>query len=54
LRDALDVTLLDHGILLMLRNSPDGLTIGNLAGPFGTEVRLFTYRVQRLEEKGLA
>ena len=53
LRDAFDVTLLDHGILLMLRNSPDGLTMGHLAGQFGTEASVITYRVQRLEKKGL-
>jgi len=54
LRDAFDVTLLDHGILLMLRNSPEGLTMGHLAGQFGTEASVITYRVQRLEKKGLA
>ncbi|MEI6361847.1 MAG: MarR family transcriptional regulator [Actinomycetes bacterium] len=54
LRDAFDVTLLDHGILLMLRNSPDGLTMGHLAGQFGTEASVITYRVKRLEKKGLA
>ena len=54
LRDAFDVTLLDHGILLMLRNSPEGLTMGYLAGQFGTEASVITYRVQRLEKKGLA
>jgi DNA-binding MarR family transcriptional regulator len=53
LRDAFDVTLLDHGVLLMLRNSPEGLTMGHLAGQFGTEASVITYRVQRLEKKGL-
>ena len=51
LREAFDVTLLDHGILLMLRNSPDGLTMGHLAEQFGTEASVITYRVQRLEKK---
>jgi DNA-binding MarR family transcriptional regulator len=53
LREAFDVTLLDHGILLMLRNSPDGLTMGHLAGQFGTEASVITYRVQRLEKKAV-
>ena len=34
LKRAFDVTLLDHGILLMLRNSPAGLTMGQLANQF--------------------
>jgi hypothetical protein len=42
LRDAFDVTLLDHGILLMLRNSPEGLTMGHLASQFGTEASVIT------------
>lgn len=54
LRVAFDVTLLDHGILLMLRNSPDGLTMGHLAGQFGVEASVITYRVQRLETRRLA
>jgi DNA-binding MarR family transcriptional regulator len=53
LKRAFDVTLLDHGILLMLRNTPDGLTMGHLAGQFGTEASVITYRVNRLEERGL-
>ena len=53
LREAFDVTLLDHGILLMLRNSPGGLTMGHLAAQFGTEASVITYRVQRLENKAL-
>ena len=53
LRDAFDVTLLDHGILLMLRTSPQGLTMGHLAGQFGTEASVITYRIGRLENKGL-
>ena len=52
LKRAFDVTLLDHGILLMLRNTPDGLTMGHLAGQFGTEASVITYRVNRLEERG--
>ncbi|MGD9956667.1 MAG: MarR family winged helix-turn-helix transcriptional regulator [Candidatus Nanopelagicales bacterium] len=54
LKRAFDVTLLDHGILLMLRNTPGGLTMGHLAGQFGTEASVITYRVNRLEERGLA
>ena len=54
LKRAFDVTLLDHGILLMLRNTPDGLTMGHLAGQFGTEPSVITYRVNRLEERRLA
>ena len=52
LRDAFDITLLDHGILLMLLNSPDGLTMGHLAVQFGTEGSVITYRIGRLENKG--
>jgi DNA-binding MarR family transcriptional regulator len=54
LKRAFDVTLLDHGILLMLRSNPDGLTMGHLAGQFGTEPSVITYRVNRLEERGFA
>lgn len=54
LKRAFDVTLLDHGILLMLRNTPDGLTMGHVAGQFGTEASVITYRINRLEERGLA
>jgi DNA-binding MarR family transcriptional regulator len=53
LKREFDVTLLDHGILLMLRHSPDGLTMGHLAGQFGTEASVITYRVNRLEQRGL-
>lgn len=49
-----DITLLDHGILLMLQHRPDGLTMGHLAGQFGTEASVITYRVTRLENRGLA
>ena len=54
LKRAFDVTLLDHGILLMLRNTPEGLTMGHLASQFGTEASVITYRVNRLEQRGLA
>jgi DNA-binding MarR family transcriptional regulator len=54
LRAALDVTLLDHAILLMLRETPDGLTMGHLANQFGTEPSVITYRVNRMEARGLA
>ncbi len=54
LKRAFDVTLLDHGILLMLRNTPDGLTMGHLAAQFGTEASVITYRINRLEARGLA
>ncbi len=54
LREALDLTLLDHGILLMLRNAPAGLTMGHLAQQFGTEASVITYRIQRMEGRGLA
>jgi len=53
LREAFDVTLLDHGILLMLRTSAPGLTMGQLAGQFGTEASVITYRIGRLEKMGL-
>ncbi len=54
LREAVDLTLLDHGILLMLRNTPEGLTMGHLAQQFGTEASVITYRVERMEGRGLA
>jgi DNA-binding MarR family transcriptional regulator len=54
LKKSFDVTLLDHGILLMLRNTPAGLTMGHLAEQFGTEASVITYRINRLEERGLA
>ncbi len=54
LREAVDLTLLDHGILLMLRNTPEGLTMGHLAQQFGTEASVVTYRIQRMESRGLA
>ena len=54
LREALDLTLLDHGILLMLRSAPDGLTMSHLAQQFGTEASVITYRLERMERRGLA
>ena len=54
LREAFDVTLLDHGILLMLRATRSGLTMGHLAAQFGVEASVITYRVRRMEERGLA
>lgn len=54
LRESLDLTLLDHGILLMLRDTPAGLTMGHLAQQFGTEASVITYRIQRMERRGLA
>src|SRR5262245_4980262 len=55
LRAALDVTLLDHAILLLLRDAPaPGLTMGHLAGLFGVENSVITYRLQRMEQRGLA
>ncbi len=54
LREALDLTLLDHGILLMLRNTPAGLTMGHLADQFGTKASVITYRIERMEHRGLA
>ena len=54
LKRVFDVTLLDHGLLLMLRNSPSGLTMGHLANQFGTEASVITYRLIRLEKRGLA
>lgn len=54
LKKSFDVTLLDHGILLMIRNSPSGLTMGHLADQFGTEASVITYRLIRLEERGFA
>jgi len=47
-------TAVDHGILLMLRNAPAGLTMGHLAAQFGTEASVITYRIKRMEGRGLA
>ncbi len=51
LREALDLTLLDHGILLMVRDTPAGLTMGHLAQQFGTEASVLTYRIQPMERR---
>jgi hypothetical protein len=48
LRDAFDVTLLGHGILLMLRNNSEGLTMGHRASQFGTEASVITKAGERL------
>ncbi|MGV8968522.1 MAG: MarR family winged helix-turn-helix transcriptional regulator, partial [Cellulomonas sp.] len=53
LREAFDITLLDHGILLMLRNTPDGLTMGHLAAQFGVEASVITYRIGRMQHREL-
>jgi DNA-binding MarR family transcriptional regulator len=52
LKSKFDVTLLDHGILLMLRNTREGLTMGHLSGQFGVEPSVITYRISRLSERG--
>lgn len=52
LKAEFDVTLLDHGIMLMLRNSSEGLTMGHLAGQFGVEPSVVTYRISRLADQG--
>jgi len=52
LKKAFDVTLLDHGILLMLQNTKSGLTMGHLANQFGTEASVITYRIARLSDRG--
>ena len=54
LREEVDLTLLDHGILLMLRDTPAGLTMGHLADQFGTKASVITYRIERMENRGLA
>ena len=38
----------------MLRNTPAGLTMGHLADQFGTKASVITYRVERMENRGLA
>lgn len=53
LRDAFDITLLDHGILLMLSDTPAGLTMGHLAEQFGVEASVITYRISRMQDSGL-
>jgi len=55
LRAGLGITLLDHGILLMLRAAEaKRLTMGHLAEQFGVEPSVITYRVQRMEPRRLA
>ncbi len=38
----------------MLRHSGAGLTMGHLADQFGTQASVITYRLDRLEKRGLA
>jgi len=49
-----DLTLLDLGILLALSHHDDAVAMGNLAATFGVDPSVITYRLKRLEARGLA
>ena len=49
-----DLTLLDLGILLALSHSEDAAPMGSLAATFGVDPSVITYRLKRLEARGLA
>ena len=49
-----DLTLLDLGILLALHHREDAVPMGSLAAIFGVDPSVITYRVKRLEARGLA
>ena len=53
-KTAHDLTLLDLGILLALSHSEDAAPMGSLAATFGVDPSVITYRVKRLEARGLA
>lgn len=49
-----DLTLLDLGILLALGHAGEGRPMGQLAGIFGVDPSVVTYRMKRLEGMGYA
>lgn len=49
-----DLTLLDLGILLLLSHREDAAPMGSLAATFGVDPSVITYRLKRLEARGLA
>jgi len=49
-----DLTLLDLGILLALSHREDAVPMGSLAATFGVDPSVITYRLKRLEARGLA
>ena len=49
-----DLTLLDLGILLALSHHDDAAPMGSLAATFGVDPSVITYRLKRLEARGLA
>ena len=49
-----DLTLLDLGILLGLSHGEDEAPMGSLAATFGVDPSVITYRLKRLEARGLA
>ena len=53
-KTAHDLTLLDLGIMLALSHSEDAAPMGSLAATFGVDPSVITYRLKRLEERGLA
>ena len=48
------LTLLDLGILLALHHRDDAVPMGSLAAIFGVDPSVITYRLKRLEARGLA
>lgn len=52
IKDDHDLTLLDMGLLFATR-ADEGRSMGSLAGLFGVDPSVMTYRVQRLQERGL-
>ena len=49
-----DFTLVDLGILLALSHAEDAMPMGGLAARFGVDPSVITYRLKRLEARGLA
>ena len=49
-----DLTLVDLGILLALSHHDDAVAMGSLAATFGVDPSVVTYRLKRLEARGLA
>lgn len=48
------LTLLDVGMLFALGHAGDGMPMGRVAALFGVDASVVTYRLKRLEARGLA
>lgn len=54
LKDTFDLSHLDYGILMLLRQTPERLQrMSDLAIAFGVDPSNITYRVRRMESRGL-